>query len=500
MKRRWKILIGVIVIMLGFAAFWFVPKWGAVVAYRRMLLRQGEKLEIAEVLPPPVPPNQNGADTVLAAFRLLNNANDNISNLVPAMRLILPGKAIVCFKQPEVRDEEFTNSWSNEMAVEEDARPVRELLIKASRYPAIDFHLNYGDEMEMLLTNLSPLRECERRLVTGAVCSLHQDDDATAATNICVILALVNEERDERVALSQLVRMGMASDAACANWELLQSTNVNDLELATLQQSWERLEFLQSAENAIQMERACAEATIKRMRGSPEYFNHAATMGIRGPSNIWDNAKLTGTRLTWRFLWSYPDELLGLKGEQAILEALRSAQTNRSFYSSYTNMSAQLTALGIPDWGEEAYLLMDIDLPHLFSDDVPELASLLYRSTVEEATKRMVVTAIALKWYQLKNAKYPATLSDLTPEFLSSVPLDPVDGQPLRYRLKADGKFLLYSIGFNGKDDGGNPAGEKETAYDDYFWPTPHSLDWVWPQPSTPEEINNYYAHPAKEN
>ena len=34
-----------------------------------------------------------------------------------------------------------------------------------------------------------------------------------------------------------------------------------------------------------------------------------------------------------------------------------------------------------------------------------------------------------------------------------------MDGQPLRYRRNADGTFLLYSIGENGKDDGGNPSG-----------------------------------------
>jgi hypothetical protein len=163
-------------------------------------------------------------------------------------------------------------------------------------------------------------------------------------------------------------------------------------------------------------------------------------------------------------------------------------------------MSVWLATLGTPDWGENTYLIMDIDLPHLFSEEIPEKASIVYQLMSIEAAKRMVVTAIALKRYQLKNGNYPATLSKLTPEFLSSVPLDPIDGNPLRYRLKADGTFLLYSIGFNGKDDYGNSAGEKESAYGDYFWPTPHSLDWVWPQPAMPEEIKNFYAHPPKEN
>ena len=51
------------------------------------------------------------------------------------------------------------------------------------------------------------------------------------------------------------------------------------------------------------------------------------------------------------------------------------------------------------------------------------------------------------------------------PEFVPKVPLDPVDGQPLRYRRNADGTFLLYSVGENGKDDGGNPALNKVSEF-----------------------------------
>jgi hypothetical protein len=80
------------------------------------------------------------------------------------------------------------------------------------------------------------------------------------------------------------------------------------------------------------------------------------------------------------------------------------------------------------------------------------------------------------------------------PEILPAVPRDPVDGKPLRYRPNADDTFLLYSIGLNGVDDGGDATPiPPETLFQ---WQTGH--DWVWPQPATPAEIQNYYAHPPK--
>jgi hypothetical protein len=58
------------------------------------------------------------------------------------------------------------------------------------------------------------------------------------------------------------------------------------------------------------------------------------------------------------------------------------------------------------------------------------------------------MVAVAVERYRLKKGKWPVTLSEL-------VPLDPFDGKPLRYRLRGDG-VTVYSVGVDGKDDGGN--------------------------------------------
>ena len=84
------------------------------------------------------------------------------------------------------------------------------------------------------------------------------------------------------------------------------------------------------------------------------------------------------------------------------------------------------------------------------------------------------------------------------PEFLAAVPLDPVDGQPLRYRRDADGTFTLYSVGENGVDDGGNPGVAEGVATKSLQWQNSKALDWVWPQPATEAEIKFFYEHPPK--
>jgi hypothetical protein len=70
----------------------------------------------------------------------------------------------------------------------------------------------------------------------------------------------------------------------------------------------------------------------------------------------------------------------------------------------------------------------------------------------------LAMVACALERYRLANGQCPSGLAALTPQFLDQIPPDVFDGQPLRYRLKPDGNFLLYSVGENKIDDGGKTA------------------------------------------
>ncbi|HEV7926908.1 MAG TPA: hypothetical protein VGR14_16240 [Verrucomicrobiae bacterium] len=79
--------------------------------------------------------------------------------------------------------------------------------------------------------------------------------------------------------------------------------------------------------------------------------------------------------------------------------------------------------------------------------------------------------ACALERYRLALGRYPEALDALVPGFLEKLPRDLIGGQPLKYRRETDGTFLLYSIGWNEKDDGGVPG-------PGYGYIT--NGDWVW--------------------
>jgi hypothetical protein len=81
----------------------------------------------------------------------------------------------------------------------------------------------------------------------------------------------------------------------------------------------------------------------------------------------------------------------------------------------------------------------------------------------------------ALERYHLAHGKYPETLDALSPQFIEKITHDIIGGQPLVYRPTADGQFLLYSVGWNETDDGGQESPPNRSGGGDYT-----KGDWVW--------------------
>jgi hypothetical protein len=70
--------------------------------------------------------------------------------------------------------------------------------------------------------------------------------------------------------------------------------------------------------------------------------------------------------------------------------------------------------------------------------------------------RRLAAAALAVRWYAAEHAgALPARLADLVPDYLPSVPLDPLaDAKPLGYVANSE-RPVVYSVGENGNDDGG---------------------------------------------
>jgi hypothetical protein len=94
---------------------------------------------------------------------------------------------------------------------------------------------------------------------------------------------------------------------------------------------------------------------------------------------------------------------------------------------------------------------------------IPNYTRALQTAARNQTKVNQARVACALELYRLKHSEYPEKLEALVPEFIAHIPHDLIGGKPFHYRRLPDGKFLLYSLGWNEKDDGGSVT-----------------LDWLW--------------------
>ena len=514
MSRRLKILLGLGIVLIVAVLIPVIRHYqlrAATEAYIAQLKAQGEPMDLAEVIPPPVPPERNSADTLRKAAELIDaDTHLDYTNYAYGMKMVAPGKAMVCWHQSDVRDRDGTNSWESVVAAVGQNAQSFALLRQIVDRPDFDFQINYDQVVaDLNFTNfyLAVSKRAVQRLETAALCDLHQGNTASAVTNARAMLAIVKAMRNERLVISELVRIAIASISQGADWEILQSTNVTDEQLAELQNDWASLDFIRGQENALEMERVTQMITANRWRKSSsalrenlENWGDWGTMTNEATAS--GKVQIAIAAFKWRYWWSYPDELKLIGGYQIALETARRAETNYSLLSLVHEQENKIDKMGIDvNSGTSSFLIVfrKIDLHSLMSSAIFPLSAIFNRVMVAETTRQMAIAAIALKRYQLKHGNYPPYLNSLVPEFVPTVPLDPVDGQPLRYRRNADGSFLLYSVGENGKDDGGNPTQpSNNNDFPDYNWNDSRALDWIWPQPATEAEIQNFYTHPPK--
>jgi hypothetical protein len=81
------------------------------------------------------------------------------------------------------------------------------------------------------------------------------------------------------------------------------------------------------------------------------------------------------------------------------------------------------------------------------------------------ALLRLILAEAAVRRHVLNEGSPPESLASLVPKYLSAVPQDPFGNGPLKYRRTADG-YLLYSVGGNGTDDGGQRVSAHEATFE----------------------------------
>ena len=111
---------------------------------------------------------------------------------------------------------------------------------------------------------------------------------------------------------------------------------------------------------------------------------------------------------------------------------------------------------------------------------LPALSGTITKIALAQNAVQEAIVACALERFRLSKGQYPEGLDGLAPQFISKLPPDVMNGETLKYPRTQDGKFFLYSVGWNEIDDGGviartegSPNKVQDITQGDWVWPFP---------------------------
>jgi hypothetical protein len=468
----------------------FRGKW-ALNRRLRALRANGEQLSIPALEPKRPNADRNAFLDLVALTNQLESIMTNLCDLPPSLRFGAPGKVVVAWRlNGWSSDGKATNDWTQIGQKLENAHGLLNLILAAAEKPEYDTGFDYRKGFVVFSPPpLAPIKQAVMVLNVAVLYELSQGRLGEAQQYLCAFVRLAAEQREPLV-ICQLVRHACAAIAFNATWEALQAQGWNDSQLASLQAAWEGCDFESDMASAFEMERAMKIDFFNQIKTSKDKLAFA----VAQCEQVSDFSQTHGFDLywaygpLWRVAWIDQDELRALNCWQYYIGRDRTVQSN-----SWAVLAEHFTN-GPP---LEDFPWMGVDggkggpgwyhrLRYLFSDDTHSTPDYLIRKTLDaQVQQQMAITAIALARYKLRTGTLPSGLNALVPDFLKQLPRDRMDGKTLRYRLLPGGGYVLYSVGENGKEDGGDPALRPGKAYYSRIW---EGRDAVWPTAATPDE------------
>jgi len=464
--------------------------------YRRQWEAKGEQFDFASFVPKPVPDDRNFARAPIVAScygGYLGTNGDVIAisppdtNVVDRLKLEIygdnrlvemPTNGLGSWTRGLTSDLKVWQNYYRALAARTNLFPVppqprspaADVLLALSKYdsaieelrlagrrPESRFPLNYESDRpsEILLPHLAMLKRCSQTLQLRAMAELQNGQSGQAMDDVKLMLRLTDSIRSEPFIISHLVRIAMVQMTLQPVWEGLAGHKWSDAQLADYKFS-------------MRGERAGSIATIEHLRRKRD-FQEMITADNDTSGNNSEDPLRGVAEATYHLIPAsifYQNELTIARMHQQLLLPIVDVERRIASPDTARKSEATMTA-------EFSHFSINTIFARLL---LPAFTKAVIKYAYAQSAVDVARVAGALERYRLAQGEYPASLEALSPRFMEKIPHDIINGEPLHYHRTVNGKFLLYSVGWNGTDDNGvvvlNRFGRMiDLAQGDWVWP-----------------------------
>ena len=338
-----------------------------------------------------------------------------------------------------------------------------ELRVAAMTRPDARFALHYDESqpLDILFFHLPPVSGLTRVLVVRAAAWLEMNKPDEALADLKIAIRLSDAVRGEPFLISHLVRgYALYFNLLCVHAGLAQRA-WNDSQLAELEQQLSSVDLLREYQHSLRGERSYFLKGIDGFRRD----------GYRATSYFFEPQLEAKIEI---FVSPFLPDALFTQNLLTLSENFRDwilPAVNPQNHQVYPELAGEFKR-SLKESSTTPYNIFAMVM-------LPTLSAAPERVARTQSYLDLARTAIALERYRLAHGEFPEVLDSLAPQFIAQVPHDVIGGQPLKYRRTSDGQFILYSIGWNEKDDGGVtviPKGGSQPKFEEG--------DWVWRYPT----------------
>ena len=444
-KRIW-VSIGIFVLLFALAAQSL--KWAARSEWENWKAKweaKGEKFDIASVVPPKVPDDQNFAKSQFFA-PLFDHDADSPKFNEARDRFDIKTASSLRYAWRKGKHRDFV-VWESAFYESDLAKLADDL-----KRPHCRFNIRYEDGFAAVLPHLSTMKKAATLFALSSAQRLSKGDTTGAWQDTLNGIRLGEQLRTEPFLISQLVRIAILEINFQTFWEGQVNHQWSAEQLTVFQETFQSIDLLAGMESAIRAERnminhwlpSVAQGGTQaqgfdELNSSLDYFPAFFFHGNQYQINrilteiILSGIDVSNHRLNVHQFKKMEEEILDLK-------------------SSFLPFRHAIALMMLP--GLDKYALK-----------VSQTQAALDQSAIVAALER----------YRLAKGSYPKKLAALRPKFIAKIPGDLFHEQGLVYRINEDNSFTLYSTGYNGTDDSGE------------FFIRGESIDfakgdWPWPQ------------------
>jgi hypothetical protein len=339
----------------------------------------------------------------------------------------------------------------------------------ASARPYSRFPLQYDSDNPSvnLMWHFSAIKVSCLRLSLRACAELAAGQTEQALADVKLMLYLADTIKGEPFLISHLVRVAYFQFAIQPVWEGLAERRWTEVQLQELQTQFRNYDFFAGQDQAFKAERAFGVQQIEVVkRNGVRHLFAAIGVGKATPREVLFSFACRMMPSGWydleglNYCTAYDTQIKKIVDPAGKRVFPRQAASN---YADYP-FPMETTAL---------YSVLHHQM--IAAMIFPSVAKTPAKTAVAQTAANQAAIACALERYRLAKGQFPEKLESLTPQYISRLPNDVITGQPYKYRRTDDGQFILYSVGWNEKDDGGVPG--THGLYDD------KEGDWVWDYP-----------------